>query len=116
MPKTHEYHAMAMELADRGDWNRRRGLWQVARDYYEQALDFELYAIDSNGQTSGLGWAVMHRSAATLALDCCEYRQAERIAAAALLGDPHPVIAAELRDLLHTIWQFGKMRTTAPFA
>jgi hypothetical protein len=40
------------------------------------------------------------RSAATLALDCGEYRQAERLASIGLAGNPPAEIAVELREVL----------------
>ena len=43
---------------------------------------------------------VPFRSAATLALDCGELCEAERLLAAALSGDPPAEIADELRDVL----------------
>jgi hypothetical protein len=48
--------------------------------------------------------SVLHRSAATLALQCGELREAERLIGAALSGDPPEVIAEELRDLLEQVY------------
>jgi hypothetical protein len=44
--------------------------------------------------------AVLHRSAAVLALECSELREAERLIGRALAGNPPNDIADELRDLL----------------
>ncbi|PZO58535.1 MAG: hypothetical protein DCF15_05365 [Phormidesmis priestleyi] len=44
--------------------------------------------------------SVLHRSAATLAIECAELREAERLIAKALTGNPPNDIAEELRDLL----------------
>ena len=104
MSSIREYHNLAMEFADLGFSNRFRGDLQLALEYFAQALDFELAAIDQLGQSDDLAWSLLHRSAATLALDCRRFRDAEQITARALAGDPHPDIAEELRDLLEQIY------------
>jgi hypothetical protein len=43
---------------------------------------------------------LLHRSAALLAIDCAELREAERLIARVLAGNPPDDIANELRDLL----------------
>ena len=52
--------------------------------------------------------SVLHRSAASLALECGALREAERLIAAALSGDPPDEIAEELRDLLEQVYFGGK--------
>jgi hypothetical protein len=44
--------------------------------------------------------AALHRSAAVLALECSELREAECLIGRALAGNPPDGIADELRDLL----------------
>ena len=44
--------------------------------------------------------SVLHRSAASLAVECLQLREAERLIGRALAGNPPPDIADELRDLL----------------
>ncbi|MEC4818413.1 MAG: hypothetical protein SAK29_34850 [Scytonema sp. PMC 1069.18] len=44
--------------------------------------------------------AVQGRSAATLAIECLELREAEKLIGRALAGNPPDDIANELRDLL----------------
>ena len=90
-----------MEFADRGLKKRAHGNAKESLVYFEQALRYELAAIDELDQKDRLAWAVLHRSAGTLALDCRDFRQAEKIVATALAQEPHPAIAEELRDL----WQ-----------
>jgi hypothetical protein len=48
--------------------------------------------------------SVLLRSAASLAIDCGEFREAERLIAAALSGSPPEEIADELRDLLEQVY------------
>ena len=59
--------------------------------------------------------SVLYRSAATLALDCGEYREAERLVAAALAGTPPEAIANELREVLdaiYTAWNWREQTAT----
>ncbi len=93
-----------MECADLGLRRRARGNAKESIAYFEQALRYELAAIDELDKTEALAWAVLHRSAGTLALDCRDFLQAEKIVAAALAHEPHPEIAEELRDLLEQIY------------
>jgi hypothetical protein len=53
--------------------------------------------------------SVLHRSAPTLALECGALRDAERLIAVALSGDPPAEIAEELRDLLEQVY-FGSKK------
>ena len=48
--------------------------------------------------------SVLHRSAASLALECQEVREAERLIGRALSGSPPDEIAEELRDLLEDVY------------
>ena len=48
--------------------------------------------------------SVLHRSAASLALQCGEFREAERLIAGALAGFPPDEVADELRDLLEQVY------------
>ena len=93
-----------MELADLGLRRKARGNAEEALMYFKQALDYELAAIEKLDKTEELAWAVLHRSAGTLALDCRDFLQAEKIVATALAQEPHPEIAEELRDLLGQIY------------
>ena len=93
-----------MEFADLGLRRRARGNAEESLEYFEQALHYELAAIDELDKTEELAWAVLHRSAGTLALDCRDFLQAEKIVATALAQEPHPEIAEELRGLLEQIY------------
>ena len=99
MNSVNHLHKKAMEFADLGLRRRARGNAEESLEYFEQALHYELAAIDELDKTEELAWAVLHRSAGTLALDCRDFLQAEKIVATALAQEPHPEIAEELRDL-----------------
>ena len=104
MSTTREYHHIAMDYAAKGLMARMRGETVVAATHFEQALENELAAIDKLPQQSGLGWSILHRSAATMALDCEDFRLAEKLACKALSGDAHPEIVEELRDILEQVF------------
>ena len=100
MGKVSDLHNKAMECVDHAVMERRRGNEKRATEFFEQALKFELNAIDALDDQNGLSWSILHRSAGWLALDCNKPRLAEELARKALAGNPHPKIAEELRDLL----------------
>ena len=100
MGKVSDLHNKAMECVDHAVMERRRGNEKRATEFFEQALKFELNAIDALDDQNGLSWSILHRSAGWLALDCDKPRLAEELARKALAGNPHPKIAEELRDLL----------------
>ncbi len=63
--------------------------------------------------------SVLHRSAASLGLECGETREAEKLIAVALAGNPPDEIADELRDLLEQVYlqrHLPLSRTSAPAA
>jgi hypothetical protein len=91
-----------MELAEQAFSARRRDDATTARAFAYRAYLLEKQAAEQS-QTEP-SRSVLHRSAATLALDCGEYREAERLVAAALAGSPPAAIANELREVLATLY------------
>ena len=81
-----------------------RGKAGEARALFTQALANELAAIDALVEPVEPTYSVLHRSAASMALNCRRFRQAEQIAAKALAQNPHPEIAEELRDLMAQLY------------
>lgn len=95
-------HHEAMELVDRAILARQRGdidqitlLTKAAFTKQRAAADLVANQLDFEPTRS-----VLHRSAAVLAIECAELREAERLIGRALAGNPPPDIANELRDLL----------------
>ena len=99
MSSVRELHNHAMTFVDQGLRERAQGNSELAIELFRQALEREMAAIENLTTQGGLGWSVLHRSAATMALDCNDFRLAEKLASKALAGDPHPEIAEELRDV-----------------
>ena len=93
-------HDYAMEAAFFADQERKAGNEQKAAPLFEQALQLELQALAATEKAEGLWWSILHRSAGWLALDCGQPRLAEKLACAALAGDPDPAMAGQLREVL----------------
>src|SRR5690242_16700821 len=108
MNRVKELHHEAMQLVDEAESARHAGKTALARDRLTQAFDRERQAADLvvGDLAEEPTRSVLHRSAASLALECGESREAERLIAAALSGDPPDDIAEELRDLLEQLY-FG---------
>jgi hypothetical protein len=107
MKTVNDYHEHAMELADRALEARRRGNGKAAQEYFQEALAderraAEMVAPDLDAEPTR---SVLHRSAASLAVECGELREAERLIAVALSGMPPDEIAEELRDLLQQVYR-----------
>ena len=100
LTKANELHNLAMEYADEAIFAKRKGEEDKAKQYFEKAFLAEKCAAE---QVAGTNLeptrSVLHRSAATLALDCGEIREAEKLISVALSGEPPFEIAEELRDL-----------------
>ncbi len=94
-------HDRAMDLAFLADRSKAAGNPDEAGRLYAQALESELTALRALQDPSPVTFAVMHRSAAWLALECEEIRLAEELASTGLAGDPPPKIADELR----AVWE-----------
>ena len=103
MSRVNDLHAQAMEHVEQAFLARLRGEAGLATELFRKAFDCEVAAIDSLPEYSEPTYSILHRSAATLALDCNEVRTAERMAARGLAKHPPENIAQELRDLLEQI-------------
>ena len=100
MSKAGDWHNQAMELTDAALRKRRQGNDAAAKEFFGQALQQELAAIADLDEPDNLAWSILHRSAGWLALDCGQPRLAEKLACAALAGDPDPAMAHQLREVL----------------
>ena len=106
MPDITQLHRKAMDFADQAAAERRRGFYGRALELTRQA--FELEGVAAREIENQLDFeptrSVLHRSAASLALECHEVREAERLIGRALSGSPPDEIAEELRDLLEDVY------------
>lgn len=101
MSQIRELHQQAMDLAQMAQVAKLRGNLAEAEELSRQAFEKELQAaqlIASDVEAEPTR-SVLHRSAATLAIDCGKIHTAERLIAIALSGNPPQEIAEELKDL-----------------
>lgn len=105
MSSVTELHDQAMEAADEAFFARRQGDTVRAIHFSRQALALEAAAADlvRHDLSAEPTRSVLYRSAASLALECGELREAEQFIATALAGNPPDEIADELRDLLEQV-------------
>ena len=98
-------HLRAMELTDAALSARRNDDPQTATQYFHAAFEAErqaaeaLFAVRDMEPTR----SILFRSAGLLALDCGETREAERMTAAGLAGNPPADVATELRNLMKRV-------------
>jgi hypothetical protein len=113
MSQMKDLHHQAMQLADQASHLRRSGQEQEANARLREALDHERRAAELTAPDLALEptRSVLHRSAATLAWQCGEYREAERLITTALSGTPPETVAEELRDLLLQVYFEQSPRT-----
>jgi hypothetical protein len=106
MSQIKDLHHEAMRLVDQASELRRRGEGEESNARLRQALEQERRAAElaASDLTLEPTRSVLHRSAATLACQCGEYREAERLITTALSGTPPETIAEELRDLLLQVY------------
>ncbi|MGG6263784.1 hypothetical protein ACQ4M3_17810 [Leptolyngbya sp. AN03gr2] len=95
-------HQEAMALVDQAVLARQRGDSAQTAELTRAAFEKERAASNLVANQFELEptRSVLHRSAAVLALECDELREAERLIGRALAGNPPDDIANELRDLL----------------
>lgn len=106
MSQVNNWHLQAMDLAERAFLAKRGGDAALAGRLTREAFQLERQAAEAMIDQWSVEptRSVLLRSAASLAIDCREYREAERLLAAGLAGDPPPEIALELRELLGTVY------------
>jgi hypothetical protein len=101
MSQIHELHQQAMNLAEAAAVARLRGALEQAEQFTRQSFEQETHAasLTANTLDAEPTRSVLHRSAASLVIECGELQAAERLIATALSGNPPPEIAEELKDL-----------------
>ena len=106
LDQINELHERAMNSAEAAVITRSQGDAPDSRMRFRQALELatEAAALIAPHVGEEPMRSVVHRSAASLALNCEEYRVAEKLLAVGLSGDPPAEIADEMRDLLEQVY------------
>ena len=101
MSKIQELHQQAMDLAEQADLKKLNGDVTQAKAFLRQALVLETEAAQliAEDMAAEPTRSVLHRSAATLAVECGELQMAEKLIAVAIAGTPPLDVAEELKDL-----------------
>lgn len=101
MSQLQELHQQAMDLAEMVQVAKLRGNLALAEKLSREALEKEILAAElvAGDFAAEPTRSVLHRSAASLAIDCGEIHTAEHLIAIALSGNPPQEIAEELKDL-----------------
>jgi hypothetical protein len=100
-----ELHRQAMEFADTAFVALHTGDHDRAKEFYCKALQYERDAANRVAKSAAEPTrSVLYRSAASMALNCGQLREAERLIAGGLAGDPPEEIAEEMRDLLEQVY------------
>ena len=100
MSNARELHDRAMTFVDQALRERDRGNTERSLELFREALESEMAAIEELPEKEGLAWAILHRSAGAMALDCKDFHLAQQLASGALADDPHP----EVKDELWEVW------------
>jgi hypothetical protein len=110
-----ELHQKAMELADEAFYAKREEQLSLAQSKYLSAFEYERAAamLLVNEYSQEPTRSVLFRSAANLLLnlpypDTERYRQAERMVAFGLSGNPPAEIAEELREAWQELMEYFK--------
>lgn len=105
MDRIAELHNQAMQFAEIAYIAKLKGdikeASKLSRQAFEKEIEAAITAKKDNVEEPSL--SILLRSAASLAIDCNEYREAEKLIAMALSGNPPNEIAEELRDLLEQV-------------
>jgi hypothetical protein len=98
-------HKAAMESASEAYLADLKGYFELARSKFRVAFENESNAalMLQNDLDAEPSRSVLFRSAATLGIDCGEFREAERLVAIGLSGNPPNEICNELRDALERV-------------
>ncbi len=103
--KCTELHDKAMLFDDKAFAAEKEGQIDKAKEYHKKAFEFEKKAamiLISNLEIEPTR-SVLFRSAAWLAYNAGEYREAELMAAYGLSGNPPKMIMDELREVMEEI-------------
>jgi hypothetical protein len=105
MNEVSKFHDEAMNLAEMASVARIKGNSEEAIRLLRQAYENEVKAVRMLMDVSSPEptRSILFRSAASLAIECNELREAEKLIAIGLSGNPPAVIAEELRDLFERV-------------
>lgn len=101
MSQIQKLHLQAMDLAELAVTTKLKGNLEQADRLLRKAFERESDAatLMAGNLDAEPTRSILHRSAASLAIDCGDFAAADRLIATALSGNPPQEIAEELKDL-----------------
>lgn len=114
MTNVRAIHREAMQFASRALLAKQENNREEALHLFQKAFDLERQAADGvdDMDYSEPTRSVLHRSAASLALECGNLQEVERLAIQGLAGSPPKEIAEELRNILEMVLLLRHWRLT----
>ena len=111
LEQINDLHERAMSLAEAAIVAHTEGDAATSRERFQDALELarEAAARIASHVSEEPMRSVLHHSAASLALNCEEYRLAEKLLAVGLAGDPPAEIADEMRDLMEQVYSHREL-------
>jgi len=105
MDKVEKIHQKAMDHAESAFSEKLKGNLEESKRQLEKAYKLETQAakLVVNNIELEPTRSILFRSAASLALECGDIREAERLSAFGLTGNPPEEIADELRNILEKV-------------
>jgi len=102
MTLVQEYHQRAMDFAEKAEVAKIEGQFEQSKELFRAAFENERKAAEflKNDLEAEPSRSILYRSAASLAIDCQEFKQAEYLITTAMSGKPPHEIAEELKNLL----------------
>ena len=104
-------HNKAMEFADEALLAKMEGNREVSHSLFEKAFSLEKEATTLIDQKND-SWYILVRSAASLALNCGRFQDAESLIQLGLSGTPPSFIVKELKDLSNTLSDANKKKVS----
>jgi hypothetical protein len=100
--KSHEFHQQSMDISTEAFRAQKRNAAEEAKKLFQRAFELEREAalLVKDVPDHELPKAILFRSAAWIAFHAEEYREAERMAAYGLMGNPPDQLVKELREVL----------------
>jgi hypothetical protein len=105
MSTVRELHDKAAELVQQAMMARYEGERERAEDLARRAYEYEVQAVElvPDNESSEPTRSILYLSAASLAYQCKEFQNAQRLVAKGLSGYPPPKVKQDLKDLFEQL-------------
>lgn len=103
--KSIQLHEQAMDLAELGDYQRRKNFLSESKESFKQAYELELKCLNMipEGEESEPTWSVVCRSAMWLAKDAGKYQEALKLSLKLREKTPYQEFKDECDELIQEL-------------